>query len=145
MGLPIRSGHVLVLEGVDRVTGEAFHRAIGGGIEFGETAEAALRREFTEELGVTLGAVELLGVVENIFEYEGNPGHEIAHVFAVESAEIDAIPLDARLWVLDEGSPVRWVLIEGVNRPVYPAGITEILETRVRRTSDTSTVVSSTP
>nr|WP_277351979.1 NUDIX domain-containing protein [Rhodococcus sp. HNM0563] len=126
--MPNRSGHVLVLEGMDRVTGEAFHRAIGGGIEFGETAEAALRREFTEELGVTLGAVELLAVVENIFEYEGKPGHEIAHVFAVESAEIDAIPLDARLRVLDEGSPIRWVPISEPHRPFYPTGVAEILD-----------------
>ncbi|MFD6860398.1 NUDIX domain-containing protein [Rhodococcus sp. NPDC060090] len=129
VGLPVRSGHVLVLDGVDRVTGEVFHRAIGGGIEFGETAEAALRREFTEELGVTLGAIELLAVVESIFEYEGNPGHEIVHVFAVESAEIDAIPLGARLRVLDEGSPIRWVPIGEANRPFYPTGIAEMLDT----------------
>jgi len=65
VGLPIRDGRVLVLDGVDSVTGRVFHRAIGGGIEFGETAEAALRREFVEELGVSLGAVTLLGVAEN--------------------------------------------------------------------------------
>ncbi|WP_158289231.1 NUDIX domain-containing protein [Rhodococcus sp. SMB37] len=144
VGLAIRSGRVLVLDGVDRVTGEAFHRAIGGGIEFGETAEAALRREFTEELGVTLGAVELLVVVENIFEYEGNPGHEIAHVFAVESPEIDAIPLDARLRVLDEGSPVRWVSIGDAHGPFYPTGVAEILDTLVGRADRTATVSSST-
>lgn len=129
VGLPVRSGHVLVLDGIDRVKGELFHRAIGGGIEFGETAEAALRREFAEELGVALGVVELLGVIENIFEYEGQPGHEIAHVFAVDSAEIDAIPLDARLRVLDEGSPVRWVPIRETSRPFYPTGVAGILDT----------------
>lgn len=133
VGLPVRSGYVLVLEGADRVTGEAFHRAIGGGIEFGETAEAALRREFTEELGVTLGAVDLLAVVENIFEYEGDPGHEIAHVFAVESAEIDAIARHARLRVLDDGSPIRWVSIGEADRPFYPAGVAEILEMLAQR------------
>ncbi|MFD6895037.1 NUDIX hydrolase [Rhodococcus sp. NPDC060086] len=135
VGLPIRSGHVLVLDGVDRVTGEAFHRAIGGGIEFGETAETALRREFTEELGVTLGATELLAVVENIFEYEGNRGHEIVHVFAVDSVEIDAIPWSAQLRVLDEGSPIRWVSIAEANRPFYPTGVADILDTLLRESS----------
>ena len=129
VGLPVRAGHVLVLRGVDRVKDEAFYRAIGGGIEFGETAEAALRREFTEELGVTLGAVELLDVIENIFEYEGKPGHEIAHVFAVASHEIDTIPLDAQLKVLDEGSPIRWVPIREAAHPFYPTGTAQILDT----------------
>jgi 8-oxo-dGTP pyrophosphatase MutT (NUDIX family) len=128
VGLPVRAGHVLVIDGIDRVKGELFHRAIGGGIEFGETAEAALRREFIEELGVTLEHVELLDVIENIFEYEGAPGHEIAHVFAVDSADIDAIPLDAQLRVLDEGSPVHWVPITETSRPFYPTGILDMLK-----------------
>lgn len=133
VGLPIRDGHVLVLDGTDSVTGEVFHRAIGGGIEFGETAEVALRREFVEELGVSLGRVRLLDVAENIFEFEGEPGHEIAHIFAVESAEIDAIPLDAELFVLDEGSPVRWVPIRDADRPFYPEGVTQILDSSIGR------------
>ena len=124
---------MLVLNGVDHVKGEAFHRAIGGGIEFGETAEAALRREFVEELGVTLSTVKLLAVVENIFEYEGNPGHEIAHVFVVESLDIDAIPLNAQLEVLDEGSPVRWIPIHDAPHPIYPAGVAELLDALVRQ------------
>ncbi len=106
---------------------------IGGGIEFGETAEAALRREFAEELGVTLGSVELLEVVENIFEFEGGrPGHEIVHVFGVDSADIDAFPLDVQLRVLDEGSPVHWVLSGGSDRPIYPAEAARIINALVQ-------------
>ena len=128
VGLPVRAGHVLVLDGTDSVKGENFHRAIGGGIEFGESAEAALRREFLEELAVTLGSVQPLGVTENIFVYEGRPGHEIVHVFGVESDELDAIPLDAQLRVLDEGSPVRWISINALDRPLYPSGTTRLLQ-----------------
>ena len=124
VGLPIKDDHVLVLEGYDRVRDLRFYRAIGGGIEFGETADAALRREFREELGCELDEVTLLGVTENIFEYEGKPGHEIAHVFAVESAELASVPLDARLQILDEGSPMRWVKIVDIQSgsvPLFPA------------------------
>ena len=128
MGLPIRNGHLLAEEGEDTVKGSAYLRAIGGGIEFGETAEAALRREFREELGMELDDVWLLGVVENIFEYEGSPGHQIAHVFAVESTDIDSIALDAQLHVLDEGSSVRWINIEQLNRPLYPEGAGALLQ-----------------
>jgi 8-oxo-dGTP pyrophosphatase MutT (NUDIX family) len=134
VGLPVRAGHVLVLDGTDSVKGERFHRAIGGGIEFGETAEVAVRREFVEELAVRLDRVELLGVIENIFEYEGRPGHEIAHVFGVTSSDIDAIPLDAQLHVLDEGSPVRWVAVRELDRPLYPDGIRTLLDGWLART-----------
>lgn len=127
VGLPVRDGYVLVSDATDSIKGEAFHRAIGGGIEFGETAEAAVRREFVEELGLPLIDVQLLGVVENIFEYEGEPGHQIAHVFAVHSRELDAIPLDAQLHVLDEGSPVGWRRISRIDRPLYPAGVLDLL------------------
>lgn len=127
VGLPVREAHVLVLDGTDLVKDEAFHRAIGGGIEFGETAEDALRREFGEELGISLETVQLLGVVENIFEYEGRAGHEIVHVFSVESKELDTIPLDAELHVLDEGSPVGWNRISSLDRPLYPEGVLPML------------------
>lgn len=121
---------MLVLNGRDEVRGLDFHRAIGGGIEFGERAEDALRREFMEELGVHVEHAELLGVYENIFVYEGEPAHEIAHIYAVHSAEIDALPLDARLHVLDEGSPVNWVAIDDIRagiRPLFPSGAPEEL------------------
>ncbi|MCS3442008.1 MULTISPECIES: NUDIX hydrolase [Microbacterium] len=132
VGLPVKDGHVLALEGHDRSRGLDFLRAIGGGIEFGETAAEALRREFMEELGVSLQDAEPLGVFENIFTYEGEPGHEIAHVFAVTCAELDAVPLDAELRILDEGSPVRWVPIADIEsgiRVLFPVGAPEGLRT----------------
>jgi len=134
VGLPIKDGHVLALEGRDESKGLAFLRAIGGGIEFGERAEDALRREFMEELGVRLDAVDLLGVRENLFEYEGRRGHEIAHIFAVESAELDAVALHAELKILDEGSAVRWIPIDDIRggiRPLFPAGAPELLIARI--------------
>lgn len=130
VGLPVKDGHLLALEGHDRTRGLDFLRAIGGGIEFGETAAEALRREFMEELGVTLENAEPLGVFENIFMYEGEPGHEIAHVFAVSSAALDAVPLDAELRILDEGSPVRWVPVADIasgSRVLFPEGAPESL------------------
>ncbi|ROP65764.1 NUDIX domain-containing protein [Curtobacterium sp. ZW137] len=126
VGLPVKSSHVLLSESTDTVRGLVFHRAVGGGIEFGERADEALRREFREELDVALSTVTLLGVIENIFEFEGSPGHEYAHVFAVQSEELDRVPLSAELVVLDEGSPVRWVPLD-TETPVFPEGILEML------------------
>ncbi|MDO5735696.1 MAG: NUDIX domain-containing protein [Propionibacteriaceae bacterium] len=135
VGLPLKDGCILVSQGVDRVRGLHFVRALGGGIEFGETAEAALHREFHEELGCRIDSAQLLGVLENIFEYEGMPGHEIVHVFSVDSAELAALPIDVELRVLDEGSPVRWVpvneLLQG-QPPLFPDGALRLVPRETR-------------
>lgn len=127
VGLPVRDGYVLVSGATDSVKGERFYRAIGGGIEFGETADVALRREFEEELGVVLEKAQLLGVLENIFEFEGVAGHEIVHVFDVTAKELDVIPIDADLHVLDEGSLVGWKRISDFDRPLYPTGALQMI------------------
>jgi len=130
VGLPLKQGHVLALEGYDGSRDLHFLRAIGGGIEFGETAVEALHREFMEELGVELDSAEPLGVFENIFTYKGEPGHEIAHVFALTSSALDAVPLDAVLEILDQGSPVRWIPVVDITsgaRVLFPAGAPEAL------------------
>lgn len=147
VGLPVRDGHVLLSEGFDRVRQLRFHRAVGGGIEFGELAVDALHREFREELDVAIDSAEPFGVLENRFAFEGNPGHEIVHVFAVHSAALDAVPLDAELVVLDEGSPVRWVPLD-TDVPVFPPGVLDLLRHRrreARATVMTAAVASTKP
>lgn len=57
----------------------------GGGIDRGEEPETAVRREVEEELGMTLGKVELLGVAEE--QVSGSPHR--AYLF---SAYSDARP-----------------------------------------------------
>ena len=130
VGLLVRNGHVLVEEGFDHVRNLNFYRAIGGGIEFGETAEAALRREFREELGCELESATLLGVIENLFEFEGAAGHEVAHIFSVTSSVLSAMALDDETMVLDTGSSVRWVPIGALTPgrpPLFPEGATDHL------------------
>ena len=101
---------ILVAEGADTATGARYWRPLGGGIEFGERAESALRREIHEELGAALAAVRLVGVLENLFVYEGRPRHEVVFVF-------DAAFADAALYARSElpvveaeadWSPARW-------------------------------------
>ena len=106
-----------------------FARAIGGGIEFGESAGEAVRREFEEELGVTLTNAEPLAVTENIFTVGGRPGHEIVHVFAVAGPQLDDLTIDGEIAVLDNHTTVRWVELDALRAgdpPFYPVGMAEI-------------------
>ncbi len=83
----VRNGNeILAGLGRDEVKGEDFGRIIGGGVEFGETAEAAVRREFQEELGTDLENLEFIKVIENTFTFNGQPGHEIIFMFKGEKA-----------------------------------------------------------
>lgn len=78
---------ILVSEGFDTVKQSYFCRPLGGGIEYGESSRAAIVREIREEVGVEIEHLQLLGVLENIFMYEGQLGHEIVFVFDAEFAD----------------------------------------------------------
>ncbi len=82
------SDRILVFEGQDPVKGETFYRPLGGGIEFGERSEEAVRRELKEELNVDITNLKYLGMLENIFTFNGNSYHEIVMVF--DGALIDS-------------------------------------------------------
>ena len=81
MALISRDGDVLVERGRDDVKREDFYRLPGGGVDFGETGEEALRRELREELGVDIDELRYLRTLENIFTYEGKRGHEICRIY----------------------------------------------------------------
>ena len=118
---------VLVSDGYDSKKGEVFYRLLGGGIEFGETGEEALNREFNEELDTELENVKYLTTLENIFTYNGKRGHEIVMIFTADLAKKDLYQ-KASLDILDskyrhKGS---WQKIEDFKKNkliLYPNGI----------------------
>lgn len=59
-------------------------RPLGGAIEFGESAEETVAREFLEELGMTVRCTRQLCVLENLYSHEGALGHEVVFVFEAE-------------------------------------------------------------
>jgi ADP-ribose pyrophosphatase YjhB (NUDIX family) len=130
LGVVRRGRDLLLIDGYDIVKDERFYRFVGGGIEFGETAADAVIREFEEELDVTVEPIRLLGVVENIFTYEDEPGHEILFLLEVEFS-------DQRLyerveWIVrdSKGSRACWRPIGTLDHgpPLYPAEALDLLE-----------------
>jgi 8-oxo-dGTP pyrophosphatase MutT (NUDIX family) len=111
---------ILVSEGFDTVKRNYYYRPLGGGIEYGESSRDAVRREIREELGVEIENVRLLGVLENIFVYEGQQGHEIVFVFDAEftdkslykSSEIDGYEQEANVEF-----KAKWYSLNEIEKP----------------------------
>ena len=81
----IRDGErIFISEGYDPVKQQTFYRAMGGGVEFGETSLEALVREFQEEIQAELKNIRYLDCLENIFTFNGKSGHEIIQLYECE-------------------------------------------------------------
>jgi 8-oxo-dGTP pyrophosphatase MutT (NUDIX family) len=126
-----RNDDILVIEAFDSVKSQTFYRPLGGGIEFGETSAAAVAREVREEVGAEISQLRYLGALENIFTYEGAPGHEIVHVH--EGWFLDRA-LYAKTRIIgaeSDGTPFRalWKPLESFSSvaPLYPDGLKELL------------------
>lgn len=87
LGLAIKNNKLLVSEGFDKVKNETFYRCLGGGIEFLEKSEEALKREFLEEINVDITVKNFLGISENIFTYQGKKAHELILFYSIEISD----------------------------------------------------------
>ena len=78
-----KNDKILVYQRQDDITKENFYRLIGGCVEFTETSNVALKREFMEEISVEIKDLKLLSTFESIFTFNNLSMHEI--VFLYES------------------------------------------------------------
>lgn len=129
-----RGDSIFVSEGYDPSKNRFFFRPLGGGIEFGERAEDAIVREMREETGLEITNVRYLGVCENIFEYNGVPGHEIVLLYQAEFVDRSIYDLEVMDCEEIDGMPFKsyWKRIDDFrdegNPPLYPAAILGLLE-----------------
>jgi len=124
---------ILVNEGYDPVKQQTFYRPLGGGIEFGETSEQTIQRELMEEIGAEVRDLKYLGTLENIFVFNGTPGHEIVQVYdgvlkdsgLYEQAEVEGKEAD-----VNESFKTVWKriseFVEGKST-LYPSGLLDLM------------------
>ena len=122
---------IFVMECYDQTKNEIFYRPLGGGIEFHELGEATLKREFQEEMGAELKNIKYLTAFENLFTFDGAPGHEMILLFSAEFVD-KTINLESEVLCNEEGTPFtsKWIHVQEFveNRSIlYPEGLREYL------------------
>jgi 8-oxo-dGTP pyrophosphatase MutT (NUDIX family) len=129
------NNRIFVSEGYDEVKRETFYRPLGGRIEFGEYSHQTIVRELREEIGAEVANLRYLGTLENIFTYNGKPGHEIVLVYDGEFVDNSLYEREVVMGnEADEDTfgamKVVWRSRDFFRRgaaPLYPTGLLELL------------------
>lgn len=125
-------GQILLHKAVDYSKNETFYRPLGGGIEFHESGKIAVEREIEEELGLKAKSGDLLTTFENIFYYEGRPGHEMVMLFPVKFEDASAYQRN-EMDIIESGIVINKAVwrtakeIESEGAKLYPNGLKETL------------------
>lgn len=120
-----RSAHAVSVNAPTAENPGGYHRLIGGSVEFGEAHRDAIEREVREELGASIHDLAFLVTVENLFQIDGEPGHEIVFLYTgrlvPEPAEIGATLTESDGAVV----PVVWRPLDDAEEslPLYPAAV----------------------
>jgi 8-oxo-dGTP pyrophosphatase MutT (NUDIX family) len=127
-----RNGNrILAAEGFDSIKKQTFYRPLGGTIEFGEYSAETVRRELQEEIKAEVADLRYLGLLENVFIYEAEKGHEIVLVY--DGRFVDSSLYEKAIIKGDEfGLPLRavWVDLDKIGPgtpPLYPQGLADLL------------------
>jgi 8-oxo-dGTP pyrophosphatase MutT (NUDIX family) len=124
-------GRILAIDAFDPTKDQRYWVPIGGRVEFGEKSRDAIVREVREELSGEVDNLRFLGVLENIFTYNGEDGHEIIFVYdgqftdrsPYEEATVRGVESNGEEFSASWIDPTRpdhgW--------PLYPDGLTELL------------------
>jgi 8-oxo-dGTP pyrophosphatase MutT (NUDIX family) len=95
LGLIKKDNRVFISQGYDPVKQKTFYRAMGGGVDFGETSLEALKREFQEEIQAKLTNISYLGCLENLFTFNGKQGHELLQVYQCDFVDAKCYELES--------------------------------------------------
>lgn len=123
---------ILVAEAYDPHKGETFYRPVGGHVEFSEWSQDALVRELREETGLGVANLRYMGVIENIFTYDGQRGHEIAFIYDGKFTDPSVYEQQVLHCQEDDGLLFRatWKRLDEFRQDaaLYPAGLMEMLQ-----------------
>lgn len=90
-------------------------------------------REIREEIGAEVEKLELVGVLESIFRYEGEQGHEVVFVYDAEfrdKAMYERSEIQGYESEIDARFVARWQSLEelkGKDTRLVPEGLSDLI------------------
>lgn len=132
LGLHWRNDALLAAEIYDDAGRVKGVRPLGGEVNFGETWQFAVVREFQEELGLIVKIVGDPIIMENIFTHEREVGHEVVFINEVQFPSGAFVNEDVVFFNEDNGAEcvARWFPLNELDTggtELYPAGLKSIL------------------
>jgi len=127
-----RDGHYLLAEHYDEVMGLTLYRPVGGTIEYGEDSRKTVIREVKEEIDADISEPKLVAVIENIYSYDDEIGHDINFIY--EADIIDKAYYERELIKGIEGEEsynAIWIELSSIkndaSKKLVPDGLMKIL------------------
>ena len=116
-GVCVKNGRLFLQ--MDKRTGE--YALPGGHVQFGETSEEALIREFKEEAGADIVCKRLVWTEECFWEWNGTKSHTIAFYHLIDFAD-GYLPNDGFLANKDnENAALGWIPLDKLDElTIYP-------------------------
>ena len=131
---------IFVGEHYDLSKKETFYRPLGGAIEFGEYGQECVVREIREESEKEIKNLVYVGMIENIFVYDGQPGHEIVLVFQANFVDSQMYEVKSiRCRNNGEEFDALWKSLSDFREgkaPLYPEGLLKFIDKKAGDSSD---------
>ncbi|WP_422657603.1 NUDIX hydrolase [Paenibacillus sp. EC2-1] len=131
-GIAIQNNRVLL----HTTQTDDFWNLPGGRVEFNESTDQTIVREFKEELDIDVRIKELFFVNEDFFEYDGKRYHEIGFYYLIDLPEGHELTrTDEEFLGIEEGGKLifKWFPLEQLDQlHVYP----DILKTELFNLKD---------
>jgi len=127
-----REEQYLFVENYDEVIEVTYYRPVGGTIEFGEDSRRTVIREVKEEINADISEPELITVIENIYNYGADTGHDLNFIYKADIVDGSYYEQDVINGVEgEEGFQAVWIdlnsIINDANKKLVPDGLMQIL------------------